>query len=111
MAARYAFHHPENIDGLLMWDAYAPDDMTQSTIAVTMIHRTDDSGKPPADYEPYLPLLPEQTEFMPLKGANHLNYGNFIAGRMYRDEPEPELDPQVQRGQAAVASIEFMNKL
>jgi hypothetical protein len=111
MAARYAFHHPDNVDGLLMWDAYAPDDMTGATLSVRMIHRADASGTPPADYVPYLPLLPEQTEFVPLHGANHLNYGNFIAGRLYRDEPEPELDAEVQRARAAAESIEFMNGL
>jgi pimeloyl-ACP methyl ester carboxylesterase len=111
MAARYAFHHPENIDGLLLWDAYAPDDMTASNAKIMMIHRSDDSGAVPADYVEKLPLLPEQTEFVALKGAQHLNYGRFIAGRLYRDGPVADLDPDKHRAMAAEASINFMDTL
>jgi pimeloyl-ACP methyl ester carboxylesterase len=111
MAARYAHHHPDNIDGLLLWDAYAPDDMTGSNAKIMMVHRSDASGAVPADYVTKLPLLPEQTEFVPLQGAQHLNYGRFIAGRLYRDEPAAELDPDEHRALAATASISFMDAL
>ena len=111
MAARYTYHHPENIDGLLLWDAYAPDDMTDSTKKIVMVHRSDDSGAVPPDYVAKLPLLPQQTEFVALIGAQHLNYGRFIAGRLYRDAPPAELDPNEQRALAAAASISFMEAL
>jgi len=111
MAARYTHHHPDNIDGLILWDAYAPDDMTASSEKIMMIHRSDESGAVPPDYEAKLPLLPEQTEFVPLKGAQHLNYGRFIAGRLYRDAPVAELDPEEHRAMAAGASISFMEAL
>jgi len=111
MAARYAYHHPEKVTGLMLWDAYAPDDMTGSDIKITMIHRSDASRKPPADYGPKLPLLPEQTQFVPMEGGQHLNFGRFIAGRMYQDEPPAELDPDRQREMVSVASIAFMDAL
>jgi pimeloyl-ACP methyl ester carboxylesterase len=111
MAARYTYSHADTIDGLILWDAYAPDDMTASAEKIMMIHRSDDSGAVPPDYVEKLPLLPEQTEFVPLKGAQHLNYGRFIAGRLYRDEPAAELDPDAQRAMAAAASIRFMDAL
>jgi hypothetical protein len=111
MAARYTFHHPDNIDGLILWDAYPADDMTESTLPVRMIHRSDANGAVPADYEPHLSRLPEQTDFVPLEGGQHLNFGNFIAGRMYRNEPAPELDPALQRTRAVAASVEFMGTL
>jgi pimeloyl-ACP methyl ester carboxylesterase len=111
MAARYAFHHPENIAGLIMWDAYPADDMSASTLAVRMIHRSDATGATPEDYAPQLYRLPEQTEFVPLEGGQHLNFGNFIAGRMYRNEPEPELIPAKQRAMAVAATVEFMQAL
>ena len=111
MAARYTYDHPENIDGVLFWDAYAPDDMTDSAAKIMMIHRSDDSGAVPSDYLAKLPLLPQQTEFVALNGAQHLNYGRFIAGRLYRDEPPAELNPDEQRTLAAAASIRFMEAL
>lgn len=111
MAARYAFHHPDNIAGLIMWDAYPADDMTESTLAVRMIHRSDTTGAPPEEYTPQLYRLPKQTDFVPLEGGQHLNFGNFIAGRMYRNEPTPELDPSQQRIRAVSASTEFLRTL
>jgi pimeloyl-ACP methyl ester carboxylesterase len=111
MAAYYAADHPDSIDGLLLWDAYAANDMTASKQAVRMIHRADENGEPPPGYAPHLPNHPQQTDYVPLVGGSHLNFGNFIAGRMYRDAPAPELDGDVQRGKVAVATIEFMNSL
>ena len=111
MAANYAVNHQDTIDGLILWDAYSASDMTGSDQAVTMIHRSGEDRKPPVDYEPHLANNPEQTEYIPIIGGNHLNFGNFIAGRIYRDEPDPPLDGEQQRGQVAVATIEFMNNL
>jgi pimeloyl-ACP methyl ester carboxylesterase len=111
MAAYYAANHPDSINGLLFWDAYAANDMTASEQAVRMIHRSDENGEPPAGYAPYLANHPQQTDYVPLVGGSHLNFGNFIAGRMYRDAPAAELDGDVQRGKVAVATIEFMNSL
>jgi len=111
MAAHYAHKHPDTIDGLLLWDAYAPDDMSASTIAIRMIHRSDDSGSTPADYESKLVLLPKQTEFVPLKGGQHLQFGRFIAGRMYRDAPPAELDQDEQLTMAVKSSTEFLDSI
>ena len=111
MAANYAHKHPDTIDGLLLWDAYAPNDMSASTIAVRMIHRSDDSGSTPADYDSKLVLLPKQTEFVPLKGGQHLQFGRFIAGRMYRDQPPAELDQDEQLTMAVKYSTEFLESI
>jgi len=111
MAAYYAAKHQDVIKGLLLWDAYSPSDLSNSTMKVRMIHRSDESRQPPADYAAKLPLLPKQTEYVPLVGGQHLNYGRFIAGRLYRDAGPAELDPDQQRAQAAAASIEFMRAL
>lgn len=111
MAANYAANHDDLIKGLLLWDAYSPNDLTNSAIKVRMIHRADASGKPPEDYTSKLPLLPEQTDYVPLIGGQHLNFGRFIAGRLYRDAGPAELDPDEQRAQAAAASVAFMQAL
>jgi hypothetical protein len=108
MAARYAFHHPENIQGLILWDSYPADDMSNSYLPITMIHRSNQAGDPPEDYVPHLSTLPPQTVFTPLKGGQHLNFGNFIAGRIYRDAPPAELDPDIQRSLAVKYTSDFM---
>jgi len=111
MAANYAANHEDLIKGLLLWDAYSANDLTKSTVKVRMIHRADASGKPPEDYSSKLPLLPKQTEYIPLVGGQHLNFGRFIAGRLYRDAEPAKLDPDEQRAQAAAASVDFMQAL
>jgi len=111
MAARFAYQNPGKVTGVLLWDAYAPDDMSDSPMKIRMIHRSDDTGSTPPDYATKLALLPEQTEFIPMPGAQHLNFGRFVAGRLYRDEPAPELDPDLQRAMVAAASIQFMDAL
>jgi pimeloyl-ACP methyl ester carboxylesterase len=111
MAANYAANHEDLIDGLLLWDAYSANDLTNSTLKVRMVHRADASGKPPEDYTSKLPLLPAKTEYVPLIGGQHLNFGRFIAGRLYRDAEPAKLDPDEQRAQAAAASADFMQAL
>ncbi|HJP03539.1 MAG TPA: alpha/beta hydrolase [Gammaproteobacteria bacterium] len=111
MAARYAFRRPETLDGLLLWDSYAPDDLTESGLAVSMIHRSDESLKTPESYVEFLPLLPADTQFVPIVGGNHLNFGSFIAGRMYRDEPPAELAHDTQIERVARATIDFLDSI
>jgi pimeloyl-ACP methyl ester carboxylesterase len=111
MAANYAANHQDLIEGLLLWDAYSPNDLANSALKVRMVHRADASGEPPEDYTSKLPLLPAQTEYVPLIGGQHLNFGRFIAGRLYRDAEPAELDPDKQRAQAAAASADFMQAL
>ncbi|MGI9290795.1 MAG: alpha/beta hydrolase [Gammaproteobacteria bacterium] len=111
MASSYTLSHPDTIDGLILWDAYSASDLSAGNQAVRMVHRADKDGNLPEDYLEFLPNHPEQTEYIPIIGGNHLNFGNFIAGRLYRDEPEPALEGDVQRAQVAVATIEFMNSL
>ena len=47
MAAHYAYKHPDTIDGLLLWDAYAPDDMSASTAAVAASSLGTSAPRPP----------------------------------------------------------------
>ena len=111
MAARYAHHHPDNVQGLLLWDAYPADDMSASELPVRMIHRSDQAGNPPESYLPHLAKMPPQGDYYPLKGAQHLNFGSFIAGRMYADEPPPEMDPAQQQQLVVAGSVEFLREL
>lgn len=112
MAAYYAAKHRDAIQGLLLWDAYSANDLADdSSLKVRLIHRSDTAGSLPPGYDSKLPLLPPQTEYVPLAGGQHLNFGRFIAGRMYRGEPRADLDPDQQRAMVTAASSEFMQAL
>ena len=67
------------------------------------------TGDTPEMYVPHLNKLPEDTEYVPLDGGTHLNFGRFIAGRMYRDAPPAELDNDIQIELVANSSAEFLN--
>ena len=111
MASWFAVNHPDEISGLMMWDAYPTSDMSAATIPVSMIHRADQAGNTPPEYADHLGKLPENTQFFPLKGGQHLYFGDFVPGRMFRDDPPPELDPAQQRALVAAESVEFMRAL
>lgn len=113
MAARYVFKHPEKIDGLLLWDAYPPDtdDISGRDIKVTVIHRSDESGRPPEHYENYLHALPAHSEFIPIVGASHINFGRFEPALRFRQSPTALIPIDEQHRLIAEASIKFLDDL
>ena len=113
MAARFAYRHPRRIDGLLLWDAYPPDtdDLSTRSLSVILIHRADDTGAMPDYYEKYLPLLPRHTQYSPVVGASHINFGRFRPARRFLDAPPATIPIGVQHHQIAAASINFLRGL
>jgi hypothetical protein len=76
-----------------------------------MIHRSDETGATPEMYLPHLPLLPDDAEFVPLKGGNHLGFGRFIPGRIYRGEPPADLPNDDQLALVTDSSVEFLQSV
>ena len=84
MAAEYAANNAAKLAGLILWDSYSASDLTGSDLRVKMIYRSDATGDTPEMYAPHLNKLPEDTEYVPIDGGTHLNFGRFIPGRIYR---------------------------
>lgn len=119
MAAQYADQHPGQLDGLLLWDAYPPKEigLADRDLPVTMIHRADEAGQLPEYYAPYLPVLPPQTQFVPIAGGTHMNFGNFNLSpgaiqTWHAERPVSAAIPQAeQHRQIVKATLDFMRSL
>lgn len=87
MAARYVYTHPGKVAGLLLWDAYPPDtdDLSDAPLPIRQIHRVSDDGEAPEVYRKTRHLLPNDMQVVTLPGANHMNYGRFIAAERFKD--------------------------
>ena len=78
-AVRYAKKNPQEIAGLVLWGAYIkPDnDLSEVDIPVTSIYGLRDGVSTPEEIEEGKPFLPDNTQYIPLPGANHAQFGTY----------------------------------
>jgi hypothetical protein len=99
-------------EGLLLWDGYpaATDDLSRQTLAVRQLHRLEGDGLEPLAYRQSNHLLPPQTDFTPMAGATHINYGRFIpAARFAGETATVPIDEQHRR--IAASTVDFLSRL
>lgn len=102
MAASFAHDHAEQVSGLSLWAAYpiAADSMAdRSDLAASSISGTNDGIATPADIEASKPYLPAQTEFLPIEGGNHAQFG------WYGDQAG-DLPATISREEQQAATVE-----
>jgi len=78
-AGIYASGSPAEIDGLVLWDSYPPNsaDLAETDLAVLSIYGTT-GGFPNTDnFDQQRSLLPDGTEFSPIEGASHAQFGDY----------------------------------
>jgi len=77
MAARYAYHHQELVDGLALLAAYpeAHIDISESDLTVATIYGDRDGLLTVEEVERSLDQLPPDTQVMLIEGANHAQFG------------------------------------
>ena len=111
-AARFVYRHPGVVEGLLLWDAYpaATDDLSKQTLAVRQIHRLEADGLAPLAYRQSNHLLPPQTDFTPMAGASHINYGRFIPAARFAAAPAT-LPIEEQHRRVAASTVDFLSRL
>ena len=75
MAARFAYQHPGQIDGLVLWASYPADDnsLAESKMPVLSIYGSEDMGR--EGIEARKELLPPQTQWVFIPCANHAQMG------------------------------------
>ncbi len=79
MAARLTYTHPEAVDGLVLWAAYpaSTDDLSSSDVIVTSIYGTLDGLSTGDKIDASRPLLPGDTQWVPIEGGNHAQFGDY----------------------------------
>jgi dienelactone hydrolase len=81
MAARYAYQHPDEVEGLALWAAYpaASDDLSGQDLAVASIYGTLDGLATGDKIAASRPLLPADTRWVAIEGGNHAQFGSYGA--------------------------------
>jgi hypothetical protein len=77
MAARFAHQNPDSVEGLVLLASYpaSSDDLSDHDLSVLSIYGTNDTVMAEGSIESSLALLPERTEWIPIEGGNHAQFG------------------------------------
>lgn len=110
MAARFAYTHPDAVDGLVLWAAYpaSTDDLSGLDIAVTSIYGTLDGLSTGSKIDASRPLLPDDTAWVAIEGGNHAQFGDY--GAQAGDNP-PTIAAGDQQAQAAEATLALLQAI
>lgn len=108
MAARYAYRHPQTVQGLVLWAAYPAesDDLSPSDLAVVSIHASQDGV---ADVDTILAsqsLLPTSTSWVLIEGGNHAGFGWY--GPQPGDNPRT-ISLEAQQEQIIMATLDLLD--
>ena len=79
MAARFAYGHPAEVQGLVLWAAYpdSSNDLSHRDLAVTSIYGTLDGLATTEKIDASRTLLPPTTEWVAIAGGNHAQFGRY----------------------------------
>jgi pimeloyl-ACP methyl ester carboxylesterase len=77
MAANFVYNHPGVADGLVLWASYPAthNDLSRSGVRVLSISGTLDGLSTPAKIAASCALLPADTIWVPIAGADHAQFG------------------------------------
>lgn len=78
-AGIYASGNPSQLDALVLWDSYPPDsaDLSDYSLPVLSIYGTTDGFPNTDNFDSKRGLLPTGTQFIPIEGANHAQFGDY----------------------------------
>jgi len=78
-AAIFAENNPTKIDAIALWDSYPPNsaDLSDNAISVISIFGTTNNFPNTENFDDKKYLLPEDTQFIPIEGANHAQFGDY----------------------------------
>jgi pimeloyl-ACP methyl ester carboxylesterase len=110
MSARFAYTHPDAVDGLVLWAAYpaSTDDLSGYDLVVTSIYGTLDGLATGSRIDASRPLLPPVTRWVAIEGGNHAQFGDY--GPQSGDTPAiiPAEEQQALAAGATASLLEDM---
>jgi hypothetical protein len=110
MAARFTYTHPGAVDGLVLWAAYpaSTDDLSGFDLIVASIYGTMDGLASGDKIDASRPLLPPDTQWVPIEGGNHAQFGDYGA---QAGDGVPTIPATEQQSQAAEATVELLEEI
>ncbi|MGI9344010.1 MAG: alpha/beta hydrolase [Gammaproteobacteria bacterium] len=112
MAAQYAFDHQDDLAGLILWDSYppGPSNLSDAQLPVVHIHRATPEGRSSQVFADKRHLIPTDSTWVPIPGANHMNFGSFIGGG-YDEEWDPKIERAEQHRQVVAATLDGLARM
>lgn len=112
MAAQYAFDHQHDLAGLILWDSYPPEpsNLSGSQLPVVHIHRATPDGQSSTVFADKRHLIPADSTWVPIPGANHMNFGSFSGGG-YDEEWDPKIERAEQHRQIVAATVDGLARM
>lgn len=109
-AGIYAANHPEQIDGLALWDSFPPDsaDLSGTDLPALSIYGTTDGVPNTDNFDAKRPLLPENTQFIAIEGASHAQFGDYGP---QKGDVEPTLSLAEQHRQVTELMLGFLGEI
>jgi len=114
-AAMYTEQHPEKIDGLIFWASYPASDISTIDQKVISIYGTLDGLTDATDIAESETNLPEDTQWVPIEGGNHTQFGYYGDDNnpdfLQEDDNPAEISRDNQTGQIVEATADFLQNL
>jgi len=78
-AAIFAENNPERVDALALWDSFPPNstDLSNNAIRALSIFGTTNDFPNTENFDDKRDLMPDDTLFIPIEGANHAQFGDY----------------------------------
>jgi hypothetical protein len=78
-AAIFAENNPTRIDSIAFWDSYPPNsaDLSDNTISAISVFGTTGNSPNTENFDDKRHLLPADTRFVGIEGANHAQFGDY----------------------------------
>ena len=110
MAANFARHNPDKIQGLVLWAAYpaSSDDLSVSSLRVISIYATLDGLSTGEKIAASRTLLPQTTIWTSIEGGNHAQFGWY--GEQAGDNAAT-ISRSEQQAQVIQATTQFLSSL
>ena len=107
-AAIFAENNPTRIDAIALWDSYPPDsaDLSDNTISAISIFGTTNNFPNTENYNDKKHLLPADTIFIGIEGANHAQFGDYGP---QKGDVIASMSLAEQHEQVAEIMLEFIN--
>ncbi len=109
-AAIFAENYPTKIDALALWDSYPPDsaDLSDNTLPVISIFGTTNGIANTDNFNDKKHLLPANTEFVAIEGANHAQFGDYGP---QKGDVAASISLTEQHQQVAEVMLDFINHI
>jgi dienelactone hydrolase len=107
MASRFVYEADENIAGLALWASYPAESNSLAGVDIKVISLfgTLDGVSTVDKIEKTIPFLPAETEYIPIEGGNHAQFGFY---GFQEGDLDATISRDVQQDQIVDATIAFL---